>query len=189
DAVVLAAGPWSAPLAASAGLALPVAPRKGQLARLRLPEPDERWLRHKVVDGGYLLSVASADAGRQVTTVIETTHDGAVLVGSSRERSGFDPDVDRALAERMRARAARIVPEAAALEVEDAWVGFRPWLPDHLPAIGASRLVAGLWVATGHEGSGVALGPVTGRIVAAAICGEAPPLDLAPFDPDRFART
>ena len=36
-AVVLAAGPWSAPLAASAGLPLPLEPRKGQLVRLAAP--------------------------------------------------------------------------------------------------------------------------------------------------------
>ena len=91
-AVVIAAGPWSAPLAASAGLALPLEPRKGQLVRLAAPRPE--LVRHKVVDGSYLASVASADAGLQVTTVVETTYDGDVLVGSSRERRGFDTSVD-----------------------------------------------------------------------------------------------
>jgi glycine/D-amino acid oxidase-like deaminating enzyme len=47
--------------------------------------------------------------------------------------------------------------------------------------------VSGLWVATGHEGSGVALGPVTGRVLAQAYCGEPTAMDLAPFAPDRFA--
>jgi D-amino-acid dehydrogenase len=46
--------------------------------------------------------------------------------------------------------------------------------------------VPGLWVATGHEGAGVALGPVTGRVVAQAFVGERPLVDLEPFDPDRF---
>ena len=45
----------------------------------------------------------------------------------------------------------------------------------------------GLWIATGHEGAGVAHGPITGRLVAQAICGEPTALDLAPFSPDRFA--
>jgi glycine/D-amino acid oxidase-like deaminating enzyme len=186
-AVVLAAGPWTAPLAETAGLPLPLEPRKGQLVRLRLPEPDPRWLRHKVVDGSYLLSVTSQGTGVEVSTVLETTWDGHVIVGSTRERSGFDPRVDPALADAVRERAARLAPNLAGLDHHAAWVGFRPWLPDHLPAIGPSRRVEGLWLATGHEGAGVALGPITGRIVAAAIAGDPAPMDLAPFAPDRFA--
>jgi glycine/D-amino acid oxidase-like deaminating enzyme len=46
--------------------------------------------------------------------------------------------------------------------------------------------VPGLWVATGHEGAGVVLGPISGRLVAQALCGERPDLDLAPYRPDRF---
>ena len=44
----------------------------------------------------------------------------------------------------------------------------------------------GLWLATGHEGAGVALGPVTGRLVAQLYAGEAPVVDPAAFSPDRF---
>jgi len=187
-AVVLAAGPWTRPLAEGVGVALPLEPRKGQLTRLRLPVPDERWLRHKVVDASYLLSVASTGAGREISTVVETTHDGHVIVGSTRERCGFDPAIDAGLEDAVRARAARLVPDIAGLRHDRAWVGFRPWLPDHLPAIGACGAVDGLWLATGHEGAGVALGPITGRLVAGALAGEPAPLDLAPFAPDRFAR-
>ncbi|MDX6725470.1 MAG: D-hydroxyproline dehydrogenase subunit beta, partial [Baekduia sp.] len=186
-AVVLAAGPWTGPLAGAAGVPLPLEPRKGQLLQLRLPVPDERWLRHKVVDGSYLLSVASTGAGRQVSTVIETTWDGRLVVGSTRERCGFDASVDAGLEDAVRARAARLVPAVAGLARDAAWVGFRPWLPDHLPAIGPSARTPALWVATGHEGAGVALGPITGRVIAGAIAGEPPPMDLSPFGPDRFA--
>jgi glycine/D-amino acid oxidase-like deaminating enzyme len=48
-------------------------------------------------------------------------------------------------------------------------------------------MAEGLWIATGHEGAGVALGPITGRVVAQAMCGEQVAADLAPFAPDRFA--
>jgi D-hydroxyproline dehydrogenase subunit beta len=185
--VVVAAGPWSAPLVESAGLRHPLEPRKGQLLRLELPIPDEQFLRHKIVDGSYLLSVASDDAERQVSTVVETTWDGAVVLGSSRERCGFDTRVDDRLADLMVKRAARLVPALTGLRRVAPWVGFRPWLPDHLPAIGPSRRVPGLWLGTGHEGAGVALGPVTGRLLAQGITGAEPELDLSPFDPDRFA--
>jgi glycine/D-amino acid oxidase-like deaminating enzyme len=184
-AVVLAAGAWSAALARGAGLELPVEPRWGQLLRLAAPEPG--WIRHKVVDGSYLASVLSPDAGLQVTTVLETTWEGDVLVGSSRARRGFDTGSIPGVSDAMLARAATLVPDLRGLRVEATWAGLRPWLPDNRPAIGPSRAVPGLWVATGHEGAGVALGPITGRLVAQALCGEPPSLDLSPFDPDRFA--
>jgi glycine/D-amino acid oxidase-like deaminating enzyme len=186
-AVVLAAGAWSRALAETAGLPLPLEPRWGQLVRLAAPAGEPRLIRHKVVDGSYLASVVSAEAGLQVTTVLETTWDGDVLVGSSRARRGFDTAVDEAVSEAMLARAARLMPRLAELRPAAAWSGLRPWLPDHLPAIGGSALVPGLWVATGHEGAGVALGPVTGRVLAQAYCGEAPLVSLRAFRPDRFA--
>jgi glycine/D-amino acid oxidase-like deaminating enzyme len=186
DAVVIAAGAWSAELAESAGLHLPVEPRWGQLVQLRAPDPDTLFIRHKVVDGAYMGSVASGDASLQVTTVLETTWEGHVIVGSSRERRGFDDSVDPSVSERMVARAGRLVPRLGELAYDTAWSGLRPWLPDNLPAIGRSSAADGLWIATGHEGAGIALGPVTGRVLAQAIRGEPTLVDLAPFDPDRF---
>ena len=185
-AAVIAAGPWSRPLAEAAGVALPLEPRKGQLVRLHSAGRDERLIRHKVVEAGYLGSVASADAALQVTTVLETTWEGDVLVGSSRERRGFDLAVDDAVSGAMLEQAFALMPGLAALPVDAAWAGLRPWLPDRLPAIGPARAVAGLWLATGHEGAGVALGPVTGRLIAQLYAGEAPVVDPAAFSPDRF---
>jgi D-hydroxyproline dehydrogenase subunit beta len=185
-AAVIAAGPWSRPLAEAAGLALPLEPRKGQLVRLRSARRDERLIRHKVVEAGYLGSVASVDAGLQVTTVLETTWEGDVLVGSSRERRGFDLSVDDAVSHAMLEQAFALMPGLRALALDAAWAGLRPWLPDRLPAVGPSRAVAGLWLATGHEGAGVALGPVSGRLIAQLYAGEAPVVDPAPFSPDRF---
>ena len=187
ETIVLTAGPWSASLAASAGLKLPLEPRKGQLTRLRLPRPDPTFLRRKVVDGSYLASVTSTAADRQLSTVVETTWDGQVIVGSTRERCGFEPTVDDELARAVQERAARLVPGIADLEPGSSWVGFRPWLPDGLPAIGSSSAAPGLWIGTGHEGAGIQLGPITGRLLAQAITGETPGLDLSPFDPDRFS--
>jgi glycine/D-amino acid oxidase-like deaminating enzyme len=183
DAVVLAAGAWSAALAATAGLHLPVEPRWGQLVQLAAPE---QLLAHKVIDGSYLESALSAEAGLQVTTVLETTWDGDLIVGSSRRRSGFDDTVDSEVGGAMVARAARLMPAVRELPCRRSWSGLRPWLPGNLPAMGASAAADGLWIATGHEGAGAALGPITGRLIAQALCGEPVDLALEPFDPDRF---
>jgi glycine/D-amino acid oxidase-like deaminating enzyme len=182
--VVLAAGAWSAPLAASAGLVLPLEPRKGQLVRL---ERRADFLRHKVIDGGYMAAVESEGAGLQVSTVMETTLDGRVLVGSSRERRGLDLEIDQRVTDLLLSAAVRLAPGIADLSIDTAWAGVRPWLPGGLPAIGPTKATEGLFVAAGHEGAGVAHGPITGRLIAQAITGDDPELDLTPFDPDRFS--
>jgi D-hydroxyproline dehydrogenase subunit beta len=174
DAVVLAAGPWSGPLVLRAGLRLPVAPRKGQLLALG---PAPGLVRHKCFEGGYL------SLGDAVASVIEEAITGEVYVGSSRAWAEFDDTVDDEVTDALHARATRFMPALADLPRRSAWVGFRPALAGG-PAIG--RGLDGLYVTTGHEGAGVGLGPISGRIVAQLIAGEATAVDPAPFDPARF---
>jgi D-hydroxyproline dehydrogenase subunit beta len=175
--VVVATGPWAATLTG-----LPVEPRKGQLVALAAPPG---LIRHKLIEAAYIDAAASAEPGRMIATVIEQTLDGdEVLVGSSRERVGFDDHVSQAVTQAMIDRAARFVPALGELPVRRAWSGFRPWLPDGLPAVGG--LENGLWTSCGHEGSGVALGPISGLLLAQLIIGEAPVCDPVPVDPRRF---
>jgi glycine/D-amino acid oxidase-like deaminating enzyme len=67
---------------------------------------------------------------------------------------------------------------------QDEWVGSRPCTGDGLPLLG--RTTSGrVFVAGGHGMWGIALGPVTGQLVAQTVLkGEAPP-ELRPFDPLR----
>lgn len=176
--VVVASGPWARTLTG-----LPVEPRKGQLVALGAPPG---LIRHKLIEASYAEAVASADDGRLIATVIEQTLDGdEILVGSSRERVGFDERVDAGVSRAMIERAARFVPALRSLPVRRAWCGFRPWLPDRLPAVG--RLDGGsVWTTTGHEGSGVGLGPISGLLLAQMITGEPTACDVSPFDPRRF---
>ena len=66
------------------------------------------------------------------------------------------------------------------------YAGFRPYLPDHLPAIGPDPRVPGLLHACGHEGAGIGLAPATGLLIARWLEGRELPLDLGPFYPGRF---
>jgi glycine/D-amino acid oxidase-like deaminating enzyme len=175
--VVVATGPWGAQLTG-----LPVEPRKGQLVALAAPPA---LIRHKLIEASYIAAAASGQPGRMIASVIEQTLDGdEVLVGSSRERVGFDDRVDDEVTRAMIQRAARFVPVLAELKVLRAWCGFRPWLPDGLPAVG--MLADGVWTSCGHEGSGVALGPISGLLLAQLVTGETPVCDPVPVDPRRF---
>jgi D-amino-acid dehydrogenase len=65
-------------------------------------------------------------------------------------------------------------------------MGHRPCLPDSLPVIGESPTQRGLWLAFGHGHLGLTGAAVTGDVLARAMHGESPGLDLAPFSVARF---
>ena len=177
DVVVLAAGPWTGPLALRAGARIPVSPRKGQLVALG---PAPGLIRHKCVEGAYL------DLDDGISSVVEEAITGEVYVGSSRAWAQFDEEISPVISDALVERATRWFPGLGALPRTSAWVGFRPALAGG-PAIG--RIRENLFVTTGHEGAGVGLGPISGRLLAQLIAGEQPAIDLSPFDPLRFQRS
>ncbi|MER5866579.1 FAD-binding oxidoreductase [Kitasatospora sp. NPDC002040] len=182
-AVINAAGTWGGELAALAGVALPVLPRRGFVL---VTEPLPRIVRHKVYAADYVADVASGSAALQTSAVVEGTPGGPVLIGASRERVGFDRTLSVDVLQRLAANAAALFPVLRQVAVQRAYRGFRPYLPDHLPAIGADPRVPGLYHACGHEGAGIGLAPATGLLIARQLTGERPELDLTPFRADRF---
>ncbi|MFC9621355.1 NAD(P)/FAD-dependent oxidoreductase [Streptomyces sp. NPDC056930] len=184
--VINAAGTWGGDLAAMAGVDLPVLPRRGFVL---VTEPLPRLIRHKVYAAEYVSDVSSGSAALQTSPVVEGTPSGPVLIGASRERVGFDRTLSVPAIARLAAQAAALFPVLADVRVMRAYHGFRPYLPDHLPAIGPDPRVPGLFHACGHEGAGIGLAPATGLLIADVIAGRQPVLDLGPFAPDRFDTT
>ncbi|WP_318211567.1 MULTISPECIES: FAD-dependent oxidoreductase [unclassified Streptomyces] len=184
--VVNAAGTWGGALADLAGVHLPVLPRRGFVL---VTEPLPRVVRHKVYAADYVADVASGSAALQTSAVVEGTPAGPVLIGASRERVGFDRTLSTEVLRRLAAGATALFPVLGTVRAIRTYPGFRPYLPDHLPAIGPDPRVPGLLHACGHEGAGIGLAPVTGQIVAACVTGAEPPLDLHPFRPERFDAT
>ncbi|MER5969357.1 FAD-dependent oxidoreductase [Streptomyces sp. NPDC002055] len=182
-AVVSACGPWTATFAAAAGAPLPVLPRRGVIL-VTAPLPPGT-VRHKVYDAGYVGAVGSDDADLRTSTVVESTRAGTVLIGSSRQRAGFDDTVRIDVLRRLARRAAVLFPGLRNVPVMRAYGGFRPYTPDHLPVIGEDPRRPGLWHATGHEGAGIGLAAATGELLAELYAGERPHLDPEPFRVDR----
>ena len=188
-AVVNAAGTWGGELAALAGTSLPVLPRRG-FVLVTEPLPP-RTVRHKVYAADYVADVASDSAALQTSPVVEGTAAGPVLIGSSRERVGFDRSFSLPVARALAAGATRLFPFLEGVRAMRAYLGFRPYMPDHLPAIGPDGRVPGLFHACGHEGAGIGLATGTGHLIAQVLSGKSPDLDLdldlTPFRPDRFS--
>ncbi|MER6472538.1 NAD(P)/FAD-dependent oxidoreductase [Streptomyces collinus] len=182
-AVVNAAGTWGGELAAPAGAALPVLPRRGFVL---VTEPLPRMVRHKVYAADYVADVASDSAALRTSPVVEGTAAGPVLIGASRERVGFDRSLSLRAVRALAVGAIGLFPFLERVRALRTYAGFRPYLPDHLPAIGPDPRLPGLYHACGHEGAGIGLSTGTGLLIAQALTGKTPDLDLAPFRPERF---
>jgi glycine oxidase len=166
DVTVVAAGVGSAALTG-----LPVRPVKGQLLRLRAPQPP---IRHVI--RGY--------ANTRAVYVVPRA-DGELVVGATEEERGADTTVTAGAVLDLLRPAADLLPGIAEFALTETLAGLRPGTPDNAPIIG--RLPTGVIVATGHFRNGVLLTPVTADAVAALVSGDPAGVDLRPFRPDRFA--
>lgn len=184
-AVVNAAGTWGGEIAAMAGVSVPIEPRRGAILVTEALAPGT--ITRKVYGADYVGAVTSTSSGLETSPVVEQTVSGTVLVGSSRERVGFDRTPSPDVWARMAAQAVALFPFLADVAVLRTYQGFRPWCADGLPVIGPDPRAPGLIHACGHEGSGIGLAPATGQLVAQLISGAAPICDPTPFRPERFA--
>jgi glycine oxidase len=169
--VVLASGAWTSALAAKLGCPLPIRPFRGQVVMYRA-EP------------GALRSILFMGSGPTYTYLVPRL-DGHIYVGSTLEDVGFDKGTTPEGMEKLKKGAARALPSLSQRWIEENWAGLRPSSPDHLPFLGRLPGVEGAWVASGHFTHGLLLAPVTGELMAQALLGEEPSLDLTPYAPSR----
>jgi glycine oxidase len=79
-------------------------------------------------------------------------------------------------------------PGVGRLRFLRAWAGLRPATEDGLPVVGPWPGLPGLLVATGHYRNGIALTPVTARIIRDYVTEGKSPLLVAALRPDRLLR-
>jgi sarcosine oxidase subunit beta len=195
DDVIVATGAWTPPLLDRIGFRLPVTGARGWLVRMDSP-PD--LLRHLVEspDRSILTSQGGGTGptansiieeglpSSRVATILHPSHDGPLLVGSSRQFWLTPEPHEKEVVPAFLSGACRLVPRLADVPVASAWWGVRPMSPDDRPIVG--RLTEGLIVATGHGSEGVILAGGTAQLVAAIVAADPPPLDPSPFHPNRF---
>lgn len=81
-----------------------------------------------------------------------------------------------------------IFPAVRRVGVVRAWAGIMGFTADGLPLIGRYGAARGMYVSAGYNGGGFSFAVAAGKAVGQLASGEDADLDLAPFDPDRFAR-
>jgi glycine oxidase len=163
-----AAGAWAGELRVPGARPVPVFPVRGQMLVLRGPLgilPRPLYSRR-----GYVVP----------------RPDGRLLLGSTRERAGFEKRVTASAAADLLAALGAMAPALGDLALEGAYAGLRPGTPDDRPILGAARGPRGLFYATGHYRSGILLAPATAEAVADLILTGTTTLPVAGMSPARF---
>lgn len=176
-AIVLAAGPWSGEVAACAGIALPVEPRRRSVFVFDVREspgitpltidPSGTWFRP---EGRFFIGGTTPAAGNDPP--------GAPLEVQHQE---WDEIVWPTLAAR--------VPAFEAAKVVNAWAGYYEYNTfDQNGIVGRHPEIETLIFATGFSGHGIQQSPAVGRAVAELIVhGSYRTLDLSPFGYERIS--
>ncbi|MFG6518509.1 NAD(P)/FAD-dependent oxidoreductase [Sulfitobacter sp. 1A13496] len=166
--VVLAAGAHSHHLARTAGVKIPLETERGYNTTLPSGAFD---LKRQITFGGHGFVISKVGHG--------------LRVGGAVELGGLDLPPNFARADAMLKKAKRFLP---GLDTSGGrqWMGFRPSLPDSLPAIGALPNRPDVYCAFGHGHLGLTQSAGTAAIIADLMTGQDPGIDLTPFSPARF---
>jgi glycine/D-amino acid oxidase-like deaminating enzyme len=171
DRAVVAAGAYYKSLAAQVGADIPLEGLRGY--HLELVDPGVQ-LNGPLIDGEMNFGVIPMASGLRLAGTIE-------FAGLAAAPAWRRADMLLPLAKAM-------LPSLASHGADAVrWMGHRPGLPDSLPVIGPAPRQPNVWLAFGHGQLGLTLAAVTGRVVAQALAGQTPSVDLSPFRADRLA--
>ena len=178
--IVNSAGSWAPQLTPG----VEVKKRKGHLV---ITDRYPNFLRHQLVELGYLKSAHSVTAD-SVAFNIQPRKTGQLLIGSSRQYEVDESYVDVSILTRMLDRAVEYLPGLRKLSSLRTWTGFRAATPDKLPLIGPHAEHKRLYLATGHEGLGITTSLGTAKLLVAQIMRRDAAIPVAPYLPTRVAQ-
>lgn len=169
DQLVVATGPWSEALGKMLGFRLPVIGAKGY--SLVLPPANPHPQRSI-----YLIE-------RKVAV---NPHRDSLRIAGTLElvRNDFSINTRRVDVIVRGTKAMLNIGEAPV--AREIWRGLRPCTPDGMPAIGRARGRGDVWLATGHQMTGLKTATGTGLLLAQLMAGETPRFDPIPFRADRY---
>ena len=163
--VVNAAGVYASEIGRMLGVEIPITPRRGQLL---VTETRPRLLRPWLGSANYIAAKFNPQLAKEGAggVSIDQTQNGNLLIGSTREFVGYDRRTTLEGLKQIASRAVRILPDLKHTHLIRAFAGLRPYTPDGLPILGEVENIKGLIMAAGHEGDGIALSAITGKLIS-----------------------
>lgn len=180
--VACATGPWSVPLLATAGVAVPIEPLRVQVAIVNRPAAMPRAGTMAYVDTAANHFCRDWGPNRTMVGI------GGGEFHETADPDAYDERADPAFAPLALANLARRMPAMAGATPLFGHAGLYDMTPDAHPIIGLAPGLEGLFMAIGFSGAGFKKGPAVGQCLAELILdGRSATLDLAPFRLERFA--
>ncbi|HEF7288131.1 TPA: FAD-binding oxidoreductase [Bacillus cereus] len=187
--VVNTAGVWAPKIGQMLNINIPIEPRKGHII---VASRQQHVGCRKVMEFGYLISkfggkrkVDALTEKYGVALVFEPTESQNFLIGSSREFVGFHTRINNEVIKCIANRAIRFYPKMADMMVIRSYAGLRPWTEDHLPIISRVEHIPNYFIAAGHEGDGISLAAVTGKVIEELLNEKE---TIIPIEPLRLSR-
>jgi D-amino-acid dehydrogenase len=169
DAVVVAAGVWSAALLRPLGMRIPMEAAKGYSVTARGRGTPPR--------AAYYLAEARVGA---------STFGDEVRIAGIFDLTGLDSSLRRKRIELVLRDSRAFFKDWEPDHVELEWSGLRPYPADGLPIIGRAPQDERVFLATGHGRMGITLAPITGKLLSEVVFDGASPPELEPFSVSRF---
>ncbi len=166
--VIVTAGAWSHKLAAQVGDRIPLESERGYNTTLPADAFD---LRRQLIFGEHGFVMTPLSTG--------------IRVGGAVEFAGLEAEPNYKRSEILLNKVKSFLPDLK-MENGSQWMGFRPSLPDTLPAIGASKNSDKICYAFGHGHLGLTQCFATAKIVSDVLAKRQQQLDVSPFNPARF---
>ena len=184
--VVNATGVNASEIGGMLGVEIPIKPRRGQLL---VTESQPGILKPWLGSANYIAAkfnpqLAKENAGG---VSIDQTQNGNLLIGATREFVGYDKRTTSEGLNQIASRAVRILPALKHIHIIRAFAGLRPYTPDGLPILGKVEKIKGFIMAAGHEGDGIAMSAITGKLISELVLEGKTDVALDSFNLKRFS--
>jgi sarcosine oxidase subunit beta len=194
DRVLLATGAWTAPLAATANVHVPIWPYRRTLMEAIGPFPELAGIPMVIEwESGFHFRPYTRNGGAAQRFAMPnvradgTTEKGPASAPATFGAPGPDPDVPPQLEPWLKARAAWRMTAFQDLTITDSWSCSYEMTPDDHPILGAVPGTPGLYIAAGFSGHGFMHAPATAQLITEEMLdGKASALDITDLSIERF---
>jgi len=107
--------------------------------------------------------------------------DGQIVVGSTREDTGFNASTDQQASDQLKQFAQDLFPTLKGIEPHAHWAGLRPSSPDSIPYICRVEPYANLSLNAGHFRNGIVVAPASAQVMVDILLDRPSNTDLSPY--------